>query len=662
MIQKMSAGFAKSGLLFALIVVGLAPAWAQTFPGVLTQHNDNGRTGQNLTETKLTTQNVNSRTFGKVFSYSVDGQIYGQPLYVPNVNIPGQGTHNVVYVTTQMDSLYAFDADGLTSTPLFQVSFINPAAGITPVWCTSNLNPDKYCSVFPVVGINSTPVIDPSTNTMYLVTRTINKGQYIQGLHAVDITTGAEKFGGPVSVSASVPGTGGGSKNGFINFAAPSSIQRAGLLLANGRIYIGWAGVQHGWLMAYDAHTLQQVAVFQPTPNSLGGGVWASGNGLVADANGDVYAAVSDGGFDANTGGPDWGDTLVKFDAGLNIIDYFTPMDQNCRALNDLDLGSGGPMLLPTQTGGVPNELVAAGKGGAPCDSNLNASPIYVVNQDAMGGYNATQDQDVQEVAGAVGGYWSSPAYWQGANGAYVYYGGVVAEAGLGEPLKMYSVTNGILSTAPVAQSSNIYPVGTIPSVSANGTTNGIVWTVVRPDALGTAPGIQPAVLYAYDATNVASMLYNSASVVTQGGIRDRGGCANKFAVPTIANGRVYVGTQNELDVFGLFTTKKAANVYLGNPCWKFPTTTVGTPVSQPFSVVNSGNLPLTISNVTITGTNSADYSQTNTCSTTLAPAAKCVVTVTFTPSVKGPEVGYVMLTDNAGGSPHNIFLTGAGK
>jgi hypothetical protein len=668
MTQNALKKIAGAASLLTLVLACLTPAGAQTFTGVFTQHNDNSRTGQNLGETILTPANVNIKTFGKVFSYPVDGQIYSQPLYVPNVSVPGQGIHNVVYVATQNDSLYAFDADGLSSKALWQVSFVNPAAGITPVTCTSSHTPNVYCSVYPVAGILSTPVIDPTSGTIYLVARTDNNGAFFQTLHAIDITTGAEKFGGPVNITGSVPGTGQNSKNGVITFPTNVAIQRSGLLLANGRIYIAWAAVQHGWIMAYDAQTLQQKAILNTTPNSIGGGVWASGNGLVADASGYIYAAVADGGFDANTAGTDYGDTILKLDASLNLVDYFTPLDQDCRAHNDMDLGSGGPMLLPTQPGNVPNELLIAGKGGTPCDLNPADSPIYLLNQDSLGQYNVTQDQDVEEVAGAPGGYWSSPAYWQGASGTYVYYGGVVAEAGDGDYLKTYSVTNGMLSTAPVAQSTNLFPVGATPSISANGTSNGIVWAIDRPDALGVLPGKQAAVLAAYSATpvngkKIMTTLYTSLSAVIQGVPRDRGGCANKMAVPTIANGRVYVGTQNELDVFGLLTAKNGPNLYLGNPCWTFPTSSVGTSVSQPLSLTNNGNATLTISNVTITGTNSADYSQTNTC-TSLAPGAKCVITVTFTPSILGPESAFVMITDNANasGSPHDIFLVGAGK
>ena len=299
-------GFSRVAAFVALAFACLVPAGAQTFSGVLTQHNDNGRTGQNLNETILTTSNVNSTTFGRIFSYSVDGQIYAQPLYVPNVTIPNLGIHNVIYVETQNDSLYAFDADGLSPTALFQVSFVNPAAGITPVSCKTDGNTDISCGVYPIYGINSTPVIDSTTNTIYLVTRTDNNGKYYQTLHAIDITSGVEKFGGPVNISGSVPGTGAESVKGVVAFDSLKDVQRAGLLLLNGTVYIGWAGAYHGWIMGYNAANLpQQTAIFNTTPNEKLGGVWGAGNGLVADSSGDIYAAVGDAIFDANTGGSD---------------------------------------------------------------------------------------------------------------------------------------------------------------------------------------------------------------------------------------------------------------------------------------------------------------------------------------------------------------------
>lgn len=650
-----------AALFLAFVFVCVTPAASQSFAGVLTQHNDVGRTGQNLSETILTPQNVTAATFGKVFSYSVDGQIYAQPLYVPGVSIPGQGTHNVIYVETQNDSLYAFDADGLQSTPLWQVSFINPGAGITPVTCGAHANGSVSCGVYPIYGICSTPVIDPNTNTMYLVTRTDNNGTFFQTLHAIDITNGAEKFNGPVNISGSVSGTGAGSVNGTIQFDTLRDTQRAGLLLLNGTVYIGWAGSLHGWIMAYDAQTLLQTAIFTPTPNARLGGIWASGNGLAADSAGNIYAAIGDGLFDADTGGTDYGDSLLKLSPTLGVLDYFTPQDQSCRLSSDHDLGSGGPMILPTQAGDVTDEVLIAGKGGAPCDSNPAASPIYLLNQDNLGEYNLAQDQAVEEVTGAPGGYWSSPAYWQGATSAYVYSAGLTAYQTSGDFLKMFPLTNGLLSSVPSAQSTNRFRVGATPSISASGTTNGIVWAIARPGSLDVQPGIGPAVLYAFDATNVSNMLYNSASALAQGVSRDRGGCANKFAVPTVANGKVYVGTQNELDVFGLLGSSSGPEVYLNYPCWTFPASALGTPVSQVIKLVNSGNAKLTISKITITGNNAADFKQAHTCMT-LNPAGKCGITITFTASTSGPEWAYATITDNAAGSPHNIYLVGVGN
>jgi hypothetical protein len=654
-----------AAILVSLLLAGFAFADAQSFNGVLTQHNDVGRTGQNTAETILTPQNVNATTFGKIYSYSVDGQVYSQPLYVPNVNLGAKGIHNVVYVETQNDSVYAFDADGKQAAPLWSHSFVNPAAGITPVSCQTDGKSSISCGVYPIYGITSTPVIDPTSGTMYLLARTdnTNTNAFYQTLHAIDITSGLEKFHGPVNVSGNVPGTGAGSKNGIVYFDTLKDIQRAGLLLLNGNVYIGWAGAAHGWIMGYNASDLRiQTAIFNTAPNTTGGGVWGSGNGLVADPSGNIYAAIGDTLFDANTGGVDYGDSLLKLDGNLNVIDYFTPNDQACRRLNDLDLGSAGPMALPTQAGNTPDEVLIAGKGGSPCDSGPVTSRMYLVNQDSLGKYNTTQDQAIEEVVGSARGYWSSPAYWQGANAAYVYSAGVTEEGGNGDYLKLYTVTNGLLSTTPTSQSSNIFPVGATPSVSSNGTSNGIVWAIERPSALGVQPGATSAILYAYDATNLSNMLYNSASATSNGVLRDRGGCANKFAVPTIANGKVYVGTQNELDIFGLLGSQNGPGVYLGNPCWTYPATSIGTTISQPMAVVNNGNSTLNFTaKMKIVGTNSPDFTQTNTC-TTLAPGAKCVVTVTFTPSLLGPETANVVIWDNAPGSPHNIYLVGVGK
>jgi len=665
---------ATSRLLFSRVVspllvvlACLTPGLSQNFAGVLTQHNDNGRSGQNLQETTLTPQNVNSTAFGKLFSYSVDGQIYTQPLYVPNVSVPNQGIHNVIYVTTQNDTVYAFDADGLNGAPLWQDSFVNPAAGIIPVPCGTDGSTSIACGVYPIYGITGTPVIDPYTNTMYLVARTYESSVGVQRLHALDISNGAEKFGGPVVIAASVPGTGAGhTKANIVNFNPLADIQRAGLLLVNGTVYIGWAGAQHGWIMGYSAQnstqTLTQVAVFNTTPNSGSGGIWASGNGLAADTSGNIYAAVGDATFDANSGGIDYGDSVLKLNGSLQVLDYFAPMDQACRAANDKDLGSAGPMLLPAQPGPFPDELIVAGKGGSPCQSS-GFSLIYLINQNFLGRYNPSQDQVVQEISGSTAGYFSSPAYWQGESGTNLYLAGTGGGQRVGDYLKMYSLTNGQLSTAPVALSTNQFTVGSTPSVSANGSSAGIVWAIERQDPLGTISGTLPAILYAYDATNVSTMLYNSA----QQQKRDQGGCGNKFQVPTVANGKVYVGTQNEVDVFGLLPNNPPAapGINLSVPCEVFPSQAVGT-TSKVRSVVltnigNSQTTPLEITSVAITGPSAADFAQTNNCSS-LAIGALCTISITFTPSVAHPESAYVMITDNAAGSPHNVYLVGPGS
>jgi len=657
-----------TAVLLTLVFACLTPAKAQ-FAGVLTQHNDVARTGQNPNETILTTTNVNSSTFGKLWSYSVDGQMYSQPLYVPNVTIPNQGVHNVIYIETQNDSLYALDADGLQSTPLWQVSFINPPT-ILPVPCKSDGDTDISCGVYPIYGINSTPVIDPTTNTIYLVTRTWNTttNKFYQTLHALDITTGVEKFNGPTNMSGEVAGTGAGSKNGIVYWDPLADVQRAGLLELNGVIYIGWAGAAHGWIMGYEASNLaKRVAIFNTTPNAQLGGVWAAGNGLVADPSGNIYAAVGDATFDANTGGIDYGDSLLQLNGDLQVLQYFTPDDQSCRAVNDLDLGSAGPLLLP----GL-NELLIAGKGGAPCDSNPVAARMYLLSTETLGGYNATTDTSLEDVIGAPGGYWASPAYWSGQNSSgqdvsFVYSSGVGAKPGEGDYFKMFSVgSNGLLSSTPYAQSAATFPAGMTPSTSSNGATNGIVWVISRPEAIGVQPGIGSAVLYAYDAANTTSgtmnLLYSSAQALQGGVLRDRGGCANKFQVPTIANGNVYVATQNELDVFGLLGSQSGPGVYFGNPCYTFAATVIGNTVSEPLSLVNNGTSALTISSITTTGTNAADFTQTNTCPASLAVGVKCVITVTFAPSLAQVETAYVTVTDNAVGSPHNIYLVGVGK
>jgi hypothetical protein len=643
-------------------------AMGQGALGVFTQQYNNARTGTNTNEKILTLANVNSTTFGKLFSVSVDGQVYAQPLWVSGVKIPGQGTHTVVYVATEMDSVFAFDAN--TGIQLWTVNFTDPANGIGPVPCESDGQEQISCAVYPYYGITGTPVIDITTQTMYLLARTWNNNTQTayQYLHAIDITTGAEKFGGPTLIQGSVSGTGAGSVGGVITFNPLADVQRPGLLLANNSVtgaktvYIGWSGAAHGWIMAYSAGTattpMQQTAIFNTTPNGIRGGVWQSGNGLAADSNGYIYASTGDGPFDANIGGPDYGDSLLKLDGNLNLIDYFTPMDQSCRYTNDFDVSASGPVVLPAQTGSYPDEVIESGKGGNPCDPTGD-SPIYLADRDNMGKYNASADNVIQEVPGAPIGYWSSPAIWQVGNKFAIYYAGQDAPNGVGDYLKMWTLINGKLSKTPYSQSANIFPIGATPSTSGNGQTHGIVWATERQEALGLAPGQLPAILYAYNATNLASMLYNSS----QNAARDTGGCANKFQIPVVANGKVYVGTQNTLDVFGLLGNPPAApSVSLSSPCYTFNKQTVGTTSTPRFLVLtNNGSANMTLGTISIRGLNAADYTQTNSCPTTLTPGASCTIKITFTPSATGPRVAQVMIPDNAAGNPHNTTVTGVG-
>jgi hypothetical protein len=524
----------------ATLTVTAAPA----FSGVLTQHNDNGRTGQNTTEAILTPANVNSTQFGKKFAQPVDGYVYAQPLYVPNVTIPGLGTHNVVYVVTEADSVYAFDADNITGTnasPLWKASLIDTAHGAAAGATTVNSSTDLGCGdLVPQVGITGTPVIDPSTGTIYVEAKSKENGSFIHRLHALDITTGTEKSPGPVVITATVAGTGDGNSGGLVTFDALHEQNRPGLLLVNGSVYIGYAShcdwaPYHGWLFAYDATTLTQKGAFITTANGSDGGIWMSGSGLAADSTGNLFVATGNGTFDTkNIPATQFGDSIVKVAMGtsnLSVTDYFTLYNQAALSGSDLDLGSGGVLLAPDQSGSHPHELFLVGKTGT----------IYVVDRDQMTANNlhycatsCTSDpQIVQEITNAVGGMWAMPGYWN--NTIYFW--------GRSDVLKAFSLNSGLLnSTLSSSTTTSAGEFGVTPAISSNGTTGGIVWAVYGP--LGN-----PMVLYAYDATNLANKLYDNTQAANN---RDRGGNWVKFTIPTVANGKVYVGTQTELDIYGL--------------------------------------------------------------------------------------------------------------
>jgi len=544
-LQRQSAAYAHlrrpriSNVILWGSILGFAiTGSAQSGVNVTTYHNDNVRSGQNLHETALTPTMVQMSTFGKLFSQPVDGQIYAQPLVLANLLIKGKGVHTVVYVATENDSVYAFDGNsntGSNASPLWQVSFVNPAKGITTV-PSSDLGTD---AIYPQVGITGTPVIDPNNSTLYVVAATKENGAYVQRLHALDATTGTEKFGGPVVIAATVKGTGAGSSGGSLSFDPFRSNQRPGLLLLNGGIYIAWAshGLEtqftfHGWVIGYNENNLKQISAYCITANGSSGGVWQSGDGLAADTLGNLFFMSGNGTFDANTGGQDYGMSYVKMatKGGLNVVDYFTPYNESEESSEDLDLGSGGAMLLPYQNGVAhPYLAVGAGKDGL----------LYVLDRTNMGRFNSSgNSQIVQSIPNAFAGHglYSTPAYWQG----YLYFWAP------NDVLRVYEMANGLVSTTTVATGSTTFgSPGATPVVSSNSGSNGIVWAI-QPDGYSTGA---PAVLHALNPTTAAE-LYNS----TQAGTRDTAGPAIKFTPPTVANGKVYVPTASELDVYGLLS------------------------------------------------------------------------------------------------------------
>lgn len=510
---------------------------------ITTAQYNNQRTGANLHEMVLTPKNVNRNSFGKLFRFVVDGDVYAQPLFLPHLQIPGKGLHDVVFIATEHDSVYAFDAANNPSTPLWKVSFLSAARHISTVGVEAVQCP----FINPEVGITSTPVIDAQTGTIYVLVRTaeVDKSgttRYWQRLHALDVLSGSEKFGGPVIIGASVTIPHGGMfglLSGTVDFGALRENPRAALTLANGNVYLTWASScdvakYYGWIMAYDAHSLRQVGVFNAAVAAAYSGIWQSDTGPAVDEAGNFYAATGNGIFDLNMGGPDYGDTLLKIatkPTGLAVADYFTPSEQQELNATDGDLGSGGPLLIPQQPGSNLRLVVVGGKSGT----------AYVVNRDHMGkfvpGHNLHAVQTIRVGSGIMG----APAYW---NGLLYYY---PREGALEE----FAVTANGLSSQPIATGNiEIVDPGATPSVSANGNRDGIVWVL---ETKGWNSEDRPAILYAYDARNVATLLYHSE----QNSARDRAGIARRFVVPVVANGRVYAGAEGEVDVYGMLTTNK---------------------------------------------------------------------------------------------------------
>jgi len=526
--------------------------------GVFTYHSNLSRDGTNANEYALTPSNVTSITFGRLFSCSVDGAIYAQPLWAANLAIGG-AKHNVVFVATQHDSLYAFDADASPCAQLWHVSLIDAAHGGSSSETTVPSGPSGHLvgggagDITPEVGVTGTPVIDPSSNTLYVVSKSVipSGPTFYQRLHAIDITTGAEKsgMGSPVTIAGTYPGTGDGGTT--VTFNAGQQNQRPALALANGVVYIAWAshedtGPYYGWVMGFNAATLAQTAVLNVTPNVGYGGIWMGGGGPSVDSGNNLYLITGNGIFDVtNKTAPnnDYGDSFLKLTSGLSVSQYFTPSDQANDNASDADFGSGGSAILVDQPAGpVQHLVIGGGKDGY----------LYLLNRDAMGGLgdaNAWQRFNFGSPIFATGAFWNDTFYMAGVSGHLQAFS--------------FNTTTGQFNTANVLQSAETYGFpGSTPSVSASGTTNGIVWALDNSNyCTNQSPGCGPAVLHAYNASNLATELWNSTM-----GTGNEAGNAVKFTVPTVANGKVYVGTRGnntggsttsttvpgELEVYGL--------------------------------------------------------------------------------------------------------------
>ncbi len=508
-----------------------APSTAATW--VTTSQYDDARTGADTSETVLTPRNVNVRQFGHRFRIRVDGDVYAQPLYLPRLRLEGGAARNVLFIATERGSVYACDADSATVSPLWHASFVDPDAHVTAV-----PSRDLHCPfITPEVGITSTPVIDRAARTLYVLVRTREPGpdgaaRYVQRLHALDLGRGTERPGSPVEIRASVSGTGEGSASHVIAFDPLRENPRASLLLIHGHVVLTWAsscdvGPYHGWIMFYDARTLTQEGVVNTTPDAGQGGIWQSDTGPAADESGRVFAITGNGRFDGADGGHDFGNSVLAVVAdrgGLGIADSFTPFDQRDLDAGDGDLGSGGPVLVRDRDG--HRRLVFAGKAGK----------LYVLDAHDLGGFHRSADTGAVQTFAESDGEYGAPAAWNG----HLYV------QGSGVPLRDFTLARGRLSATPAAQSREPMPnPGATPTVSANGTRDGIVWTVQSKPFGGDD---RPAILHAYDAADVARELYTSE----QDPARDRAGTALRFNIPTVADGKVYVGTRGGVDVYGL--------------------------------------------------------------------------------------------------------------
>ena len=498
--------------------------------GVFTHHNDNARTGQNLKEYALSPTTVSATTFGKLFSCTLDapGYVYAEPLYVANLTMNDGKKHNVVFVVTESDWVYAYDADSSSCQQLWKKSMLAPGETTVPFMDTLELS-----DLTPEIGITSTPVIDVGAGLIYVCAKSKDVNVYFHRLHALRLASGEDAVT-PALITAP-------------NFVPLFHLQRPALLLNNGTVYVAFGShgdhnTYQGWLMGYNATTLIQQFVWSttdPTSGNNEGAIWQCGGGPSVDDAGNVYLETANGNFDADSNGINYSDSVMKLSNSGTVLDYFTPSNEAILALDDVDLGSSPAMVLPNSvgSGAHPHLLLAAGKPGY----------LFLLDRDNLGRFNSVLNQDVQEVPVLPntqfkigGGIFGSPAFWNG--NIYV--------AANKDFLKHFTISTGVISATPHSQSSGAYNGrGLSPAVSANGTSGGIVWAIdVSGYPSGTPPSpAGPAILNAYDATNLGHQLYSSPTTGT-----GAAGLSTKFSVPTVANGKVYIGTQGQFDVFGL--------------------------------------------------------------------------------------------------------------
>jgi len=628
---------ALTGFLGLAIPLGLLSHAAQAAPAILQRGYDAGVSGANLTETALTTSNVTPSAFGMVFMLPVDDAVFAQPLYVPNVAIPNQGVHDVLYVATMSDTLYAFDADA-GGAPLWSVNLAK-LAGAKPVPAAQfSLKGDR--SISGNIGILSTPVIDPSTHVMYVVACTLENGTMAYRLHAVDITTGTEPYGPGVLIT----GAYGGSR-----FNARYLTQRLSLVLSGDQVVFGFGaleaegpGVYVGWMMAYDKHTLQQSGVFATqTAGSGGGGLWQSGRPPAVDSSGYVYVFTGNGYGSGYDGVNNFGESVLKLDPanGLRLVDWFTPDDWSDLDATDSDLTASGPLLIPGTS-----LLAGGGKAGV----------LYVLNSANLGKFNASDSQVVQEELISTSDIRGGPVYWQrsAANGGPLLY-----NWGWSDAVKAFAFDGTRFSASPRSQGSGsqIFPGG-ILALSANGEQGGtgVLWATVATSGDAQANPPTPGELRAFDAENLSHELWNSSTNAA----RDSFGNFAKFVPPVVAQGRVYVATwSNQVAVYGLLSTLSVSPASLD-----FGNQTINQ-ASAPSSITitNTGTLPISIAGITLTTAGSQPYNQTNSCGTSLSIGAQCTVNVVFDPASAGTATAMLNIKTGAGGGTQSVGLSGTG-